>query len=117
MLYASLASVICVTVGTFAPLALAFFLPLSGLFFSIIFPTITAAVSDLHVDNVGTILGLLFTCGGVGGMLGPWLIGIFSDWLGIQTGFGLIAVFLLALSATFGLLIARRKPIHRSIQL
>jgi FHS family glucose/mannose:H+ symporter-like MFS transporter len=117
MLYASLASVICVAVGTFAPPALAFFLPLSGLFFSIIFPTITAAVSDLHVENVGTILGLLFTCGGVGGMLGPWLIGIVSDWLGIEIGFGLVAVFFLALSATLGLLIARRRPIRSSIQL
>ena len=117
MLYASLAAVICLVVGTFAPPTLAFFLPLSGLFFSIIFPTITAAVSDLHVDNLGTILGLLFTCGGIGGMLGPWLIGIVSDWLGIQTGFGLVAVFFLALSATLGLLIARRRPVRSSTQL
>jgi FHS family glucose/mannose:H+ symporter-like MFS transporter len=117
MLYAALASAVFVAVGIFAPPALAFFLPLSGLFFSIIFPTITAAVSDLHTDNVGTILGLLFTCGGIGGMLGPWLIGIFSDWLGIQTGFGLIVIVFVALSVTFGLLVAKRKPFGSSVQL
>jgi FHS family glucose/mannose:H+ symporter-like MFS transporter len=79
MLYVSIASVVCLALGTFAPPALAFFLPLTGLFFSIIFPTITAAVSDLHTENMGTILGLLFTFAGVGGMLGPWIMGFLSD--------------------------------------
>jgi FHS family glucose/mannose:H+ symporter-like MFS transporter len=108
MLYASVASVVCVTVGMFAPSALVFFLPLTGLFFSIIFPTVTAAVSDLHTENVGAILGLLFTFGGIGGMLGPWTIGIFSDWLGIQAGFGMISIFCMVMSVIFGLLIGKR---------
>jgi FHS family glucose/mannose:H+ symporter-like MFS transporter len=116
MLYASLASVVCAAIGTFAPSALAFFLPLTGLFFSIIFPTITAAVSDLHRENVGTILGLLFTFGGVGGMLGPWTIGIFSDWLGIQAGFGLVVVFCIGMSITFGLLVGKRQQIEFSTE-
>jgi fucose permease len=85
-----------------------FFLPLTGLFFSIIFPTVTAAVSDLHTENVGAILGLLFTFGGIGGMLGPWTIGIFSDWLGIQAGFGMISIFCMTMSIIFGLLIGKR---------
>jgi FHS family glucose/mannose:H+ symporter-like MFS transporter len=114
MLGASLASVVCAAVGTFAPSPLAFFLPLTGLFFSIIFPTATAAVSDLHKENVGTILGLLFTFGGVGGMLGPWIIGVLSDWIGIQMGFGMIAVFCAGTSITFGLLIREQKVRSRS---
>jgi fucose permease len=105
MLGAALASVACAAVGTFAPAPMAFFLPLTGLFFSIIFPTATAAVSDLHQENVGTILGLLFTFGGVGGMLGPWTIGFLSDWMGIQAGFGMISVFCIGMSITFGLLV------------
>jgi FHS family glucose/mannose:H+ symporter-like MFS transporter len=109
VLIASAASVLCVTIGTFAPSALAFLIPLTGLFFSIIFPTITAAVSDLHQENVGTILGLLFTFGGIGGMLGPWTIGVFSDRLGIQLGFGTIAVFCLAMTILFGLLVGKRQ--------
>jgi fucose permease len=116
ILIASAASVICVTVGTFAPSALAFFIPLAGFFFSIIFPTITAAVSDLHQENVGTILGLLFTFAGIGGMLGPWTIGVFSDWLGIQTGFGMIAIFCVGMTAIFALLTARQKRTSAAFQ-
>ena len=108
-LYAASASVVCVAIGTFAPPVLVIFLPLTGLFFSIIFPTVTAAVSDLHKENVGTILGLLFTFGGIGGMLGPWTIGIFSDWMGIQTGFGIVSVFCVGMSVIFGLLVTRQK--------
>jgi FHS family glucose/mannose:H+ symporter-like MFS transporter len=109
MLGASLASVACAVIGTFAPSPLAFFLPLTGLFFSIIFPTATAAVSDLHQENVGMILGLLFTFGGVGGMLGPWTIGVLSDWIGIQVGFGMISVFCVGMSITFGLLVREQR--------
>jgi fucose permease len=116
VLTASAASVLCVVVGTFAPATLAFFIPLAGLFFSIIFPTITAAVSDLHQENVGTILGLLFTFAGIGGMLGPWTIGVFSDWLGIQTGFGMIAIFCVAMTVIFALLIAKQKRTDAAFQ-
>lgn len=111
MLYASLAALGCVAIGTFAPAELSFFLPLTGLFLSIIFPTATAAVSDLHQENVGTILGLLFTFAGVGGMFGPWLVGILSDWMGIQLGFGVILVFCIGMSMIFGLLLTKQKRI------
>jgi fucose permease len=111
LLYASLASVVCIAIGTFTPPALAFFLPLAGLFFSIIFPTATAAVSDLHKENVGTILGLLFTFAGVGGMLGPWMMGILSDQIGIQLGFGALLVFCIGMSISFGLLVGKKGPV------
>ena len=62
----------------------------SGWFFlSIVFPTLTAAVSDLHIENMASILGLLFTFAGVGGMLGPWLIGLVGDALGLSLEFGI----------------------------
>jgi FHS family glucose/mannose:H+ symporter-like MFS transporter len=109
MLYVSISSVVCLALGTFAPPALAFFLPLTGLFFSIMFPTITAAVSDLHTENMGTILGLLFTFAGVGGMLGPWIMGFLSDWGGIGMGFGMILVFCIAMCAALLLLMRRRQ--------
>jgi fucose permease len=114
MLYTSLAAVVCMAIGIFAPASLSFFLPLTGLFFSIIFPTATAAVSDLHKENVGTILGLLFTFAGIGGMLGPWIVGIFSDWMGIQMGFGMILIFCIGMSITFGLLIKKQNQLHAS---
>ena len=93
MLIVSIAACACLTLGILGPPAAIVFLPLTGLFFSIIFPTATAAVSDLQRENVGTALGLFFAFGGVGGMLGPWLIGVFSDWLGITAGFSLVLVY------------------------
>lgn len=110
MLFAGLAAMICVAIGTFASVGLAVFLPLAGFFFSIIFPTFTAAVSDRYQENVGTILGLLFTFAGLGGMLGPWIIGLASDWLGIQVGFGVVLVFLVVMNISLGLLGRKQKP-------
>jgi fucose permease len=86
------------------------------LFFSIIFPTATAAVSDLHQENMGTILGLLFTFAGVGGMLGPWIVGVSSDWVGIQMGFGMILIFCIGMSITFGLLIRKQNQLNSATQ-
>jgi fucose permease len=108
LLAAALASTVFVAIGTFGPRPLAIFLPLTGAFFSIIFPNITATVSNLHTANLGTILGLLFTFAGVGGMLGPWSIGLASDWLGIRWGFGMALIFCGAMSIAFALLIMRK---------
>jgi len=91
ILFAGLGAAICLTVGTLTNLS--FFLPLTGFFFSIIFPTITAAVSDTHTENTNTILGTLFTFAGLGGVIGPWLIGWTSTSIGLQAGFALNAVF------------------------
>ena len=107
MLFAGVISVLFVGIGAFTSPALAVFLPLAGFFFSIIFPTLTAAVSDIHQENQGTILGLLFTFAGVGGMLGPWAVGLFSDWFGMQSGFGIILALLIGMNIFFGLLLKK----------
>jgi MFS transporter, FHS family, glucose/mannose:H+ symporter len=75
--------------GLFGPGKMYWLLPLTGLFFSIIFPTLTAAVADRVTGNMGTVMGLLFAFCGVGGALGPWLIGVISDAAGLQAGFAL----------------------------
>ncbi len=110
ILLAALGAGLCIALGIFGPPALAVLLPLSGFFLSIIFPTLTASVSDTHQQNLNTILGLLFTFAGLGGILGPWLVGIFSDLLGIRLGFGLNLVFaLLTAGAALVLLRLRRR--------
>jgi fucose permease len=91
--------VLCIALGLFGPASLSFFLPLTGLFFSIIFPTITAAVSDTHTENANSILGMLFTCAGLGGLVGPWIIGWASDAFGLQTGFSVNLLFALLMTA------------------
>jgi fucose permease len=42
---------------------------------------------------MASILGLLFTFAGVGGMLGPWLIGLAGDVLGLSIGFGMTLLY------------------------
>lgn len=91
ILFASFAGLVCVTLGTFTNLFL--FLPFTGFFFSIIFPTFTAAVSETQKENTNTILGVLFTFAGLGGVFGPWLIAWASDLLGLNFGFGLSVGF------------------------
>jgi fucose permease len=98
VLIMSIASAVCVGFGIFGPGWMAFCLPLSGFSMSIIFPTITAAASDLHSENVSSVLGLLFTFAGVGGMLGPWLVGLASDAVGIHYGFGTVLVYCMVMA-------------------
>ncbi len=111
ILLAALSASACVALGIFGPSQFSFLLPASGFFLSIIFPTITAAASDAHKENLNTMLGLLFTFAGLGGVVGPWLVGIVSDLGGIRFGFGLNLVFGLLTAATaLALLQFRHKP-------
>lgn len=91
ILFASIGSLICLAIGTFTPMSI--FLPITGFFFSIIFPTFTAAVSENAKEKTNTILGVLFTFAGLGGLLGPWVIAWGSDLLGLETGFGFATAF------------------------
>lgn len=102
-------ALVCILLAIVAPPVLAFCLPLSGLFLSIIFPTMTAAVSRLHPHNTGTILGLLFTAAGLGGSLGPWSIGLASNVWGIGWGFALTLLFCVGVIGTLALLIRQAR--------
>ncbi len=91
ILFASIGSLVCIAAGIFTDLS--FLLPTTGLFFSIIFPTFTAAVSVDHPENTNSILGILFTFAGLGGLIGPWVIAWVSDLLGLQLGFSVGIIF------------------------
>ncbi len=108
ILAAMLGASACIALGLSGP---AFALTVSGFFLSIVFPAITAAASDGLSKNTSTILGLLFTFAGLGGMLGPWLVGFASDYFGIDRGLWLNLVFALltALSAMVLLQRSRKK--------
>jgi len=105
ILLASFISVISLAIGIFTDLYI--FLPLTGLFFSIMFPTITAAVSDTHHENVNTLLGVLFTFAGLGGTFGPWVMAWGSEFFGLQIGFSL-ALIMSILTLTFIFILFRR---------
>ncbi len=77
---------ICLVIGLFGGSGARWLLPISGFFMSIVFPTLTAAVTRLHPSGSSSILGVLFACGGIGGALGPWTVGRISDAYGLTIG-------------------------------
>jgi fucose permease len=99
--------ILCIVTGLFGPKETFFLLPITGFFLSIIFPTITAAVSDTHTENTNTILGVLFTFAGLGGVIGPWFVGWGSDLFSLQTGFLLNIVFMTILLISVIILLKR----------
>lgn len=108
ILVAMLGASACIALGLSGP---AFALTASGFFLAIVFPAITATATDGLVENTNSVLGLLFTFAGLGGMLGPWLVGFASDYLGIDQGYWLNLGFALltAISAIFLLQHSRKK--------
>jgi MFS transporter, FHS family, glucose/mannose:H+ symporter len=106
ILIMTLCATACLAVGIYGPGRSYWLLPLTGLFFSIIFPTLTAAVADRVTGNVGTVIGLLFAFCGIGGALGPWLVGMVSEVAGIQVGFA-VNLFTSAAMASIALVLVR----------
>ncbi|MBK9208468.1 MAG: MFS transporter [Anaerolineales bacterium] len=107
ILFMTIGGIVCIATGLFGPHEISFLLAMTGFFLSIIFPTITAAVSDTHTENANTVLGVLFTFAGLGGVIGPWLIAWSSDLFGLQTGLSLIILFMLILLISVATLMKR----------
>lgn len=80
----------CLAIGLFGPPQAWWLLAISGIFLSIVFPTFTAAIASSLTENKNSILGVLFTFAGLGGIFGPWLVGVVSNSLGLEIGFSLI---------------------------
>jgi fucose permease len=57
-----------------------------GMSFAAIYPTILAIAADRYQRQAGTIYGLLFSVGLLGGMLFPWAIGQISERHGLRAG-------------------------------
>jgi fucose permease len=57
-----------------------------GLSFAAIYPTVLAMAADRYQRQAGTIFGLLFAVGLIGGMLFPWAIGHISQRFGVRYG-------------------------------
>jgi FHS family glucose/mannose:H+ symporter-like MFS transporter len=105
--FVAIGGTICIVAGLYGSKEISLLLPLTGFFFSIIFPTITAAVSDTPTVNANTILGVLFTFAGLGGIIGPWFIGWGSDLFGLQAGFSLTIVYMMILIISVAVLMKR----------
>lgn len=107
----------CLAGGIFGPDEWTWLLPFSGLFMSIVFPTIAAAVAAVHPTNVGSIFGLLFTFGGVGGALGPWVIGLASQAYGLSWGLAATLGFCAIAIAALAVLSRPQRSIVQPIEI
>ncbi len=108
---ALVATGLCIGTALLIDQRLVFLLPVSGVCMSIIFPTVTASVSRLHPQNSGKIIGLLFAFSGLGGALGPWIVGLISQTYGLHSGICTTLIFNGVSVAALLLL-----PLARSIQ-
>lgn len=79
-------SAVGLCIGIWGTSKMAWLLSGVGFGFSIIFPTATAALLRIPSKNSGTMLGSFFACGGLGGMVGPWLVGMVSESAGLRFG-------------------------------
>ena len=72
----------------------AYLLPLTGFFFALIFPTVTALAAGLFPDKKTKVFSFLFFFAGLGGLAGPWVVGYSANWFGIAIGFPMQIVFM-----------------------
>lgn len=107
-------TLLLLTAGLFGPAECVILLPASGLSMSIVFPTVAAAVSSLHHSNLGSIFGILFTFGGLGGALGPWLIGLVADAYGLQAGLTCTLLFCGLALVALGILASSPTQVSKS---
>ena len=88
----------------------AYLLPLTGFFFALIFPTVTALAAGLFPDNKAKVFSFLFFFAGLGGLVGPWVVGYSANWLGIAIGFPLLIIFMLGTLVILIVLKGRLRP-------
>jgi FHS family glucose/mannose:H+ symporter-like MFS transporter len=63
-----------------------------GLFYAGIFGTILAYAGDSYPRYSGTVFGLVLAAGGLGAVVGPWLVGLVAGATSVGAGLGLVAV-------------------------
>ncbi len=80
-----------------------------GLSFAAIYPTTLAMAADRYERNAGTIFGLLFAVGLLGGMLFPWALGHISQSAGVRAGMVLPLIGAVMITILV-LVIAKKKP-------
>jgi fucose permease len=108
LLLTSIGAVTTIIVGIQGPKNLFFFLPATGFFFSIIFPTIIASFTEIKRDNIEKYLSLLFTSAGIGGMIGPWLIGVFADHVKLSNSISILMIYSSLMLISIAVLLAKR---------
>ncbi|NLA58343.1 MAG: MFS transporter [Firmicutes bacterium] len=88
LLVCSLGGFVFVTLGTLVQnlWLIGIFLALTGVFLAGIFPIAVACGTSLFPQMIGTVSGYIITAASLGGMLMPFLVGAFSDVVGLRYG-------------------------------
>ncbi|WAH38394.1 MFS transporter [Alicyclobacillus dauci] len=86
---------------------------LSGFGFAVTFPTIVHIASQAFDKETGRVLGLLFTCAGIGGIFVSWIIGIVATATSIEVAFWLIPVSLMLVLIATSVAKGLEKTRHR----
>jgi FHS family glucose/mannose:H+ symporter-like MFS transporter len=83
-----------------------------GLSFAAVYPTMLAIAADRYARLAGTIFGLLFAMGLLGGMLFPWIIGHVSQAYSLRYGMIVPLAGAIAISAVAALLAGRKAQVE-----
>lgn len=94
LIWTSMLSFFSLSAGILAARELAFLIPLTGLFFAVMFPTATADAARTTDAPQEAVFSVLFFCAGLGGMLGPWLVGFSAQFFTIAGGFAVNLIFI-----------------------
>lgn len=87
-----------------------YLLPLTGFFFALIFPTVTALAARLFPDDKHKVFSFLFFFAGLGGLVGPWIVGYTANWFGIAAGFPIIILYIIGTLVILFVLKVRLHP-------
>ncbi|HVR44395.1 MAG TPA: MFS transporter [Thermoanaerobaculia bacterium] len=82
----------------------------AGLSFAAIYPTVLAMAADRYQRLAGTVFGLLFAVGLIGGMTFPWALGHVSERWGLRAGMVLPLFGAIMIALLVGVVTARSKP-------
>lgn len=92
LLYNLIAAMICLILGVSIESA-AILIPCSGFFLATVFPSTAALISTVLRSGNIRILGAFFSIGGLGGLVGPWMIGVLARKTDLDTAFLLLIPF------------------------
>ncbi len=99
---------LCILLGTILPMGFEILIPLSGIFFSVIFPTIAAAISLVSKQKEDITMGAFYVFAALGGVVGGYLTSLINTGFGMQAGFISAAVFAFLVGA-IGIKLAANK--------
>ncbi len=90
------------------------FCAICGLTVSIYWPAIYSQGAVCFADGGMIMYSVFATCGDIGCALGPWVLGIIADNIGLKSGFGVTSVFPIIILICTLILVKNKKPLKNA---